>query len=146
MRVCLDTNVFLSVKNKEDDHEYCEKIIDFIESKHIDGVLSTIVLIEVLVGFYQNSENSEADRFSSNAALNFDVITVNFEIAQKAAQLRAQHNIKLPDAIISASTIISKSEFFITNDKRLLKKLDIKKITPKDFVKNYLEGVKDNKS
>jgi len=146
MRVCLDTNVFLSVKNKEDDHEYCEKIIDFIESKHIDGVLSTIVLIEVLVGFYQNSENYEADRFSSNAALNFDVIPVNFEIAQKAAQLRAQHNIKLPDAIISASTIISKAEFFITNDKTLLKKLDIKKITPKDFVKNYLEGDKDNKS
>jgi len=146
MRVCLDTNVFLSVKNKEDDHEYCEKIINFIESNHIDGVLSTIVLIEVLVGFYQNSENYEADRFSSNAALNFDVITVNFEIAQKAAQLRVQHNIKLPDAIISASTIISKSEFFITNDKTLLKKLDIKKITPKDFVRNYLEGDKDNKS
>ncbi len=146
MRVCLDTNVFLSVKNKEDDHEYCEKIINFIESNRIDGVLSTIVLIEVLVGFYQNSENSEADRFSSNAALNFDVIPVNFEIAQKAAQLRAQHNIKLPDAIISASTIISKSEFFITNDKTLLKKLDIKKITPKDYVKNYLEGVTDNKS
>ncbi|KKL12865.1 hypothetical protein LCGC14_2531460, partial [marine sediment metagenome] len=43
-------------------------------------------------------------------------------------------------------TIISKSEFFITNDKTLLKKLDIKKITPKDFVRNYLEGDKDNKS
>ncbi len=146
MKVNLDTNVFLSVKNKEDDHEYCEKIINFIEDKHIDGVLSTIVLIEVLVGFYQNSENEEADRFSSSAVLNFDVIPVNFEIAQKAAQLRAQHNIRLPDAIISASTIISKAEFFITNDKKLLKKLDLKKITPKDFVKNYLGVDKDNKS
>lgn len=146
MKVNLDTNVFLSVKNKEDDHEFCEKIINFIEDKHIDGVLSTIVLIEVLVGFYQNSENEEADRFSSSAVLNFDVIPVNFEIAQKAAQLRAQHNIRLPDAIISASTIISKAEFFITNDKTLLKKLDLKKITPKDFVKNHLEVDKDNKS
>lgn len=146
MKVNLDTNVFLSVKNKEDDHEYCEKIINFIEDKHIDGVLSTIVLIEVLVGFYQNSENEEADRFSSSAVLNFDVIPVNFEIAQKAAQLRAQHNIRLPDAIISASMIISKAEFFITNDKKLLKKLDLKKITPKDFVKNYLGVDKDNKS
>ena len=146
MKVNLDTNVFVSVKNKDDEHEYCEKIINFIEDKHIDGVLSTIVLIEVLVGFYQNSENEEADRFSSSAVLNFDVIPVNFEIAQKAAQLRAQHNIRLPDAIISASTIISKAEFFITNDKSLLKKLDLKKITPKDFVKNYLEVDMDNKS
>ena len=146
MKVNLDTNVFVSVKNKDDEHEYCEKIINFIEDKHIDGVLSTIVLIEVLVGFYQNSENEEADRFSSSAVLNFDVIPVNFEIAQKTAQLRAQHNIRLPDAIISASTIISKAEFFITNDKSLLKKLDLKKITPKDFVKNYLEVDMDNKS
>ena len=146
MKVNLDTNVFLSIKNKEDDHEYCEKIINSIEDKLIDGVLSTIVIIEVLVGFYQNIENDEADSFSSSAVLNFGVIPVNFEIAQKAAQLRAQHNIKLPDAIISASTIISKSEFFITNDKTLLKKLDTKKITPKEFVKNYLESDKDNKS
>jgi len=139
MKVSLDTNVFLSVKNKEDNHDYCEKIINSIEDKLIDGFLSTIVIIEVLVGFYQNSENAEADRFSSSAVLNFGVIPVNFEIAQKAAQLRAKHNIKLPDAIISASTIISKSEFFITNNKTLLKKLDLKKITPKDFVKKYLE-------
>ena len=146
MKVNLDTNVFLSVKNKEADHEYCEKIINSIEDKLIDGVLSTIVIIEVLVSFYQNSENDEVDRFSGSVVLNFGVIPVNFEIAQKAAQLRAQHNIKLPDAIISASTIISKSEFFITNDKTLLKKLDLKKITPKEFVKNYLESDKDNKS
>ncbi len=146
MKVNLDTNVFLSIKNKEDDHEYCEKIINSIEDKLIDGVLSTIVIIEVLVGFYQNIENDEADRFSSSAVLNFGVIPVNLEIAQKAAQLRAKHNIKLPDAIISASTIISKSEFFITNDKTLLMKLDTKKITPKEFVKNYLENDKNNKS
>ncbi len=146
MRVCLDTNVFLSLKNKEDGYEYCEKIINFIEDKQIDGILSTIVLIEVLVGFYQNSENDEADRFSSSAMLNYDIIPVNLDIAQKAAQIRAQHNIKLPDAIILASAINSKSEFFITNDRTLLKKLNIKKITPKDFVKKYLEGDKDNES
>ena len=146
MKVNLDTNVFLSVKNKEDDHEYCEKIINSIEDKHIDGVLSTIVLIEILVGFYQNSENDEAERFSNSAVLNFDLIPVKFEIAQKAAQIRAQHNIRLLDAIISASTIISKTEFFITNNKMLPKKLNIKIITPKDFVKNHLEADKDNKS
>ncbi len=146
MRVSLDTNVFLSVKNKEDGYEYCEKIINFIEDKQIDGILSTIVLIEVLVGFYQNSENDEANRFLSSAMLNYDIIPVNLDIAQKAAQIRAQHNIKLPDAIISASVINSKSEFFITNNKTLLKKLNIKKITPKDFVKKYFEGDKDNES
>ena len=113
MKISLDTNIFLAVKNKEPEYEYCEKIINSIEDKQIDGVMSTIVLAEVLVGFYQNAENEEANRFSSKALLNYDLVPVNQDIAQEAAQLRAQYNIKLPDAIISASTIISGSDFFI---------------------------------
>ena len=143
MKVSLDTNVFLAVKNKEPEHEYCEKIINSIEDKQIDGVMSTIVLAEVLVGFYQNAENEEANRFSSKALLNFDLVPVNQNIAQEAAQIRALYKINLPDAIISASTILSGADFFITWDKTLLKKLRIQKITPKEFVDNYLEDEKE---
>ena len=125
MKVNLDTNVFIAVKNKEPDYEYCETIIDSVEDNQIEGVMSIIVLAEVLVGFYQNAENEEADRFSSSAILKYDLIPVNHDLAQKAAQMRAQYNIKLPDAIISASTLISGSDFFITNDKTLQKNLEI---------------------
>ncbi|MHA1491258.1 MAG: type II toxin-antitoxin system VapC family toxin [Promethearchaeota archaeon] len=143
MKACLDTNIFLAVKNKELHYEYCEKILNFIEDKKINGVMSTIVLAEVLVGFYQIGENKEANRFSSSALLNYDIIPVNHDIAQKAAQIRAQYNIKLPDAIISASTIISGSDFFITNNKTLLKKLKICEITPREFVEKYIENKKE---
>ena len=140
MKVNLDTNVFIAVKNKEPDYEYCETIINSVEDHQIEGVMSTIVLAEVLVGFYQNAENLEADRFSSRAILNYNLIPVNHDLAQKAAQIRVEYNIRLPDAIISASTIISGSDLFITNDKTLQRKLKIQIITPKEFVEKYLEA------
>jgi len=139
MKVSLDTNIFIAVKNKEPGYDYCERIIDSIEENQIDGVMSTIVLAEVLVGFYQNAEKAEADRFASSALLNYDLIAVNHGVANKSAQIRVEYNMKLPDAIITASTIFSGSDFFITNDKTLHKKLKILKITPREFVEKYLQ-------
>ena len=36
MKVCLDTNVFIAIKNKEEDFGFCTKILDAIEEKHIE--------------------------------------------------------------------------------------------------------------
>ena len=141
MKVCLDTNVFIAVKNKEENFEYSEKIIDSVEVKQIEGSVSTIVLAEVLVGFFQNNEKKEASRFLSSAVLNYDIVPVNIDISQKAAQIRAQFGIKLPDAILSASTILSNSDFLITYNKTLLKKLELQILTPSQFVEKYLEGI-----
>lgn len=141
MKVCLDTNVFISIKNKEEDFELCIKILDAIEEKQIEGSVSTIVLAEVLVGFYLKNEKIEANRFLASTILNFDVIPVKIDITQKAAQIRAQYGIKLPDAIITASTINSNSDYFITFNKTMLKKLEIKVLSPMEFVKNHMDKV-----
>ena len=139
MKVCLDTNVFIAVKNKEEDFEFCIKILDAIEEKYIEGSISTIVLAEVLVGFYIKNEKVEANRFINSAILHFDIIPVNIDITQKAAQIRVQYGIKLPDAIITASTINSNSDYFITFNRTMLKKLEIQVLSPMDFVKNHLD-------
>ena len=139
MKVSLDTNIFIAVKNKEPGYEYCERIIDSVEENQIEGVMSTIVLAEVLVGFYQNAEKAEANLFASSALLNYDLIAVTHDVANKSAQIRVEYNMKLPDALITASTIFSGSDFFITNDKTFHKKLKIQKITPREFVEKYLQ-------
>lgn len=139
MKVNIDTNVFIAIKNKEPEYEYCETIIDSVEEHHLSGVISTIVLAEILVGFYRNDENEEADSFSSSAILNFDIIPVNQDVARQAALIRAQYNLKLPDAIISASSLITGADFLITNDITLQKKLKIQKVSPKEFVEKYLK-------
>ncbi len=140
MKVCLDTNVFIAVKNKEENFKFCITILDAIEEKYIEGSISTIVLVEVLVGFYMKNEKIEANRFLNSAILNFDVIPVNIDITQKAAQIRVQYGVKLPDAIIIASNINSNSDYFITFNKTMLKKLEIKVLSPIEFVKNHLDN------
>lgn len=143
MKVSLDTNVFIAIKNKEDNFMYCENILDAIEENQFKCVISTIVLSEVLVGFYKNSELEEADRFLSKAILSYNIIPVDTQISQKAAQIRAQYQFKLPDAIIAASTILSNSEAFITYDKPLLKKLKIQVFSPVEFVEKYMRSELD---
>lgn len=139
LKVSIDTNVFIAVKNKEPEFEFCQRILDEIELKKVEGIISTIVLAEVLAGFFQNDEKIEAERFSNKALLNFDLISVNQDIAFEAASIRGNYNIKLPDAIIYATTIMSKADFLITNDKRLLKKIKLEQSTPKEFVEQYLD-------
>lgn len=140
MKVCLDTNVFIAIKNKEEDFEFCIKILDAIEEKHIEGSVSTIVLTEVLIGFYLKNEKTAADRFLSSTILNFDIVPVNIDIAIKAAQIRAQFRIRLPDAMITASSINSNSDYFITFNKSMLKKLEIQVLSPVEFVRNHLNN------
>ncbi|TES94701.1 MAG: type II toxin-antitoxin system VapC family toxin [Promethearchaeota archaeon] len=143
MKVSLDTNVFIAIKNKEENFTYCENILDAIEENQFKCIISTIVLSEVLVGFYQNNELEEADRFLSKALLNYILMPVDTSISQKAAQIRAQYQIKLPDAIIAASTILSDSEVFITYNKPLLKKLKIQVLSPVEFVEKYMRSELD---
>ena len=138
LKVSLDTNVFIAIKNKEENFIYCQKILDAIEENQFKCVISTIVLSEVLGGFYQNNELDETDRFLSKVMLNYNVIPVDTHISQKAAQIRAQYQFKLPDAIIAASTILSDSEAFITHDKPLLKKLKIQVFSSIQFVEKYM--------
>jgi predicted nucleic acid-binding protein len=47
------------------------------------------------------------------------VIALSSSIAEKAASLRAVHNIKTPDAIQIATALEQNADFFLTNDARL---------------------------
>ena len=141
MKVCLDTNIFISVKNEEDNSPFCEKILDAIDDNRLEAVISTIVIAEVLVGFYQNKEDQEAEKFLSQAMSKYEIIPVNIEIAKKAAEIRGKLKIKLPDALISATTIFSKSEILITNDIPLVKKMEYQILSPTIFVEKFLNSV-----
>jgi len=50
---------------------------------------------------------------------NLSVIPVSDEIAERAAFLRAHHNIRTPDALQLATALLSGSRFFLTNDETL---------------------------
>ena len=139
LRISLDTNIFLSIKNKEGSSPFCEKILNAIEEKKFIGVLSTVVISEVLVGFYQNNETWEADEFSHNVTAYYKIIPVSLEVSQKGAKIRAKYNVKLPDALIIASLDLSETKILISSDKGLSKCSEIIIMTPEKFVEKYLK-------
>ena len=137
MRVCLDTNVFIAVMNREEDCEYCEAIMDAIDDGRIEGIVQTLVITEVLVGYYKNKEYKLADRFLACIARSYGIIPLDIKISKLSAKLRAEYGVKLPDAIVVA-TAINFADRLITKDETLLHKFPNKVNTPKDFVERFL--------
>ncbi|HID43249.1 MAG TPA: type II toxin-antitoxin system VapC family toxin [Archaeoglobaceae archaeon] len=128
--------MFISVKNREEDCNYCEKILDSIDDRKLEGIISTIVVAEVLVGFYQNKEVQEGEKFMMHVLQKYKVIPVGIEISNKAAKLRSESNIKLPDAIVAVTAF--DADFLITKDDDIKRKIK-SAIMPKEFVVKHLQ-------
>lgn len=131
MRVCLDTNIFISVKNREPNYKYCEQIFDAIDDGHLEAVISTVVAAEVLVGFYMNNEQIQANKFINHILSRYIVQPVTLEIANLAAKIRGS-KLRLPDAIVVATALLNKSKL-VTLDKNI-RHSKIEVVTPKQLV------------
>lgn len=84
---------------------------------------STITLVETLVHPLRTNHRELAQRYQE-ILLNAPHITtydVSPEIAQNAAEIRAEHGIHTPDAIQLATAVHAGATFFLTNDRNLSK-------------------------
>ena len=63
------------------------------------------------------------------------------ELTDKAAQLRGEMGVKLPDAIIAMTYHQIDADIFISNDYELKKKLSFEVLTPDMFVDRYLPSL-----
>ena len=84
-------------------------------------VTSTITLLEVLVHPFRNGADELASEYreiilNSNG---ISVVDVSGEVAVEAARIRAQHNLRTPDAIQLATSIREGATYFVTNDASL---------------------------
>ena len=131
LKLSIDANIFISVINQEENYETCKKILNSIEAKKIEGYVSAIVISEILVGYFRNKEFDKVKRFSSYMKNHFHITKVDLEIALKAAKLRAENKIKLPDAMIIASS--RNTDFLITLDERIKKQNPEKILYPNEL-------------
>ncbi|WP_045214010.1 type II toxin-antitoxin system VapC family toxin [Desulfonatronovibrio magnus] len=81
---------------------------------------STITLLEVLVYPLRLGNYSLASNYK-DILLNSKMITVEIShsISERAASLRAKHNIRTPDALQISAAIETGAAYFLTNDLRL---------------------------
>jgi predicted nucleic acid-binding protein len=121
-KIALDTMIFIYAF--EEHPVYLPLVKSFfreVERGRIITVTSTITLAECLVYPFRAKAIELAARYKIlfRDFPHLSVIPVTEEIAERAAWLRAQYQMKTPDAIQLATALISSSQFFLTNDEDL---------------------------
>ena len=148
MNISLDTNIFLNVKNKEEPFfSFSDSILKAIDEENNDiyATISIITITELNVGYYTNKETIEKDEFISGLYSNkkYKISNLNLNIADKAAEIRSQINLKLPDCIIIATALIENAELLITNDTRFDKAKEFLNVyNSQEFFERYLKKEK----
>ncbi len=92
-----------------------------VDRGEISIVTSVVTLLETLVHPLRNGDANLAKQYRDILLYTKGLTTIllSQEIAEEAAQLRALHNIRTPDAIQMATAIKSDALCFLTNDVRL---------------------------
>jgi predicted nucleic acid-binding protein len=92
-----------------------------VDRGEIRVVTSVLTLTEVLIHPMRKGDPELADQYRRILLESDHVSTlpVSEVIAEEAAQLRARHGLRTPDAIQLATAIRSQAAFFLTNDNRL---------------------------
>jgi predicted nucleic acid-binding protein len=62
------------------------------------------------------------------------LVEISYPVARRAAELRAIHNLRLPDAFQLASAIEHGATHFVTNDARLKRVGEIRVLVLEDYV------------
>ncbi len=108
----------------EENADYVDAVRPFFEALDrgdLRVVTSTITLLEVLIHPLRQSNRELAQQYE-DILLNTDglnTISLSPEIAEIAAQLRARHNLRTPDAVQIATAISAGATYFLTNDSAL---------------------------
>ncbi len=85
------------------------------------AVTSTISLVEVLVHPLRRKDSNLAQQYREIllASESLTTIPLDSAVAERAAALRADHQLKTPDAIQLATSVHAGATYFLTNDDRL---------------------------
>jgi predicted nucleic acid-binding protein len=120
--VCLDTAPIIYFM--EQNAQFHSKLRPFfveLDAGKFQAVTSVLTLVEVLVHPLRRGDEATAMKYHDIllSAPNVTTYAVTYPIAQRAAELRAQHRLKTPDAIQLAIALNYGATAFFTNDRRI---------------------------
>lgn len=121
----LDTSIFIYHFEGSAYSKLTTDIFKSIEQGTCKAFISTLALAELFVKPFSEKDMKMAAEYDNlfKTWPNLSIVEVSPEIAIDAARMRAEYNIKTPDAIILATTTLSGGTLFITNEQKL-KRLD----------------------
>ena len=121
-RVAVDTAIFIYFI--EEHPTYLPLIAPLFNDVH-DGrrelVTSAITLLEVLVVPYRANDIQLAEQYEAilSRSRGLTLVEMNRSQLRMAAQIRAVHGVRTPDALQLAAAHSEKCSVFLTNDRRL---------------------------
>ncbi len=117
--IALDTNVFIYQLDANARYlPLTDVIFSWLERSDAQAVASTITMTELLVHPYRDNDEEGVNEYYGLLSRypNLRWIAPDLELADLAAQLRARHQLKTPDAIIAATAASAGVTALITND------------------------------
>ena len=119
-KVGLDTNVFIfQVEENPRYSELTDLIFTWLEGPQAQAVTSTVTMLELLVQPYRVADLDRVNKFYALLSTypHLEWAPPTLTIADRAARLRGEYNLRTPDALQAATSLISQATGFISNDK-----------------------------
>jgi predicted nucleic acid-binding protein len=118
-KIGLDTSILIYAV--EENPKYVglvRPILRWVESSKGMAVTSTITMLELLVQPYRLADIDRVNKFYALLMTypHLEWIEPNLAISDQAARLRAEHNLRTPDAIQAATALERDATGFISND------------------------------
>ena len=136
-RIALDTSIF--IYHLEANAKYLaltDCFFSWLESDASAAVTSVITMTELLVKPYRESDDETVDKCYTLLSTypNLEWMSPTLEIAVLAAEIRAIHRLRTPDALQAATALHTNATAFITNDSVFQRISDLDVLILDDFV------------
>lgn len=134
----LDTMCFIYFFEENPQYlPFVQPLFELIEDGEVQGIASTISLMEVLVKPKREQNNLLVDQYEVlfETYPNLEILDFDRDVARSASDLRARHELRAPDSIQVATALVGKADAFITNDDYLKKIEEIEIIVMREVLK-----------
>ena len=135
--VCIDTNVLLGFFNNEPDKvESCTTLFQYLFTKRIKSVVSTITLLELATILTATDQYAEAERIinSIESLPLFLIAEFRNGWILRTAALKKANRLAIADAIILSTAIETRCSCMITFDTDFSSIGEIPVLTPQKFL------------
>jgi len=133
----IDSSIFIYKFEQHKKYEpLCSVVFERLSSNKLNIVTSVITVAEILTKPLELKDQKIVELYETVFAglPNFELIELDYSLAQQAAELRAKYQILLPDAFQIAASMKSNAQIFLTNDKKLKKVKELQILCLKDYV------------
>ncbi len=120
--VGLDAAIFIYFIERHADYRpVVRPVFEAIDQGRLQGVTSAVTLLETLVKPLRAGDATLATRYEEllTASRGLALVPIDLPLLRLAAELRAQHRLRTPDALQLAAALATGCTAFLANDRRL---------------------------